>query len=143
MAGLVDVNVLIALLYEGHAHNEAAIAWLDGTAAPGTVAICRVAQMGALRIMTNRAVLRDDAVTPREFWRGWDRMTDDNRFAFVAEPSTLESVWRDVIGGLPAGTIADTDVFLAAFARAGDHTLVTFDRGFRKFRALKLELLEG
>ena len=143
MAALVDVNVLVALLYEGHAHNVAAFAWLDGMSGTGSVALCRVAQIGALRIMTNRSVLREDAIAPREFWRGWDRMSDDDRFSLVAEPPTIEPVWREVARALPSGAVADTDVFLAAFARAGDHTLVTFDRGFRRFRGLQLELLSG
>lgn len=143
MAALVDVNVLIALLYEGHSHNAAALAWLEGISKPGSVAICRVAQMGALRIMTSRAVLREDAATPAEFWRGWDRMMRDDRFAIVAEASDLESGWRDITSRLPAGAAADTDVYLAAFARAGAHTLVTFERGFRRFQGLELELLIG
>lgn len=141
MAALVDVNVLIALLHQGHPHNASALTWLDGKQESATIAICRIAQMGALRIMTSRSVLRENAVTPREFWRGWDRMTSDDRFTFVAEPLSFEPVWREMTGGIPPGSIADTDVYLAAFARAGGHVLVTFDRGFGRFRGLDSEIL--
>jgi len=141
MAALVDVNVLIALFHRRHRHCARAAVWLETQNSPASVAICRVVQMCALRILTTAAVMRDDVLTAAEFWRGWDRMMSDDRFVMASEPPQLEIAWRAVTEPLPKGRIAETDTYLAAFAAAADHTLVTFDRGFRNFRGLDLELL--
>lgn len=141
MAALVDVNVLIALLHARHRHGALASSWLDTCVDPGAIGICRIVQMGALRILTSRSAMREDVLTPAQFWRGWERMMSDGRFVMVAEAPELEPAWRAITESLPVGRIAETDTYLAAFAFAGDHTFVTFDRGFRIFRQLKLELL--
>jgi predicted nucleic acid-binding protein len=51
MRGLLDVNVLIALLNAGHVHHTAAHAWLGEHIANGW-ASCPLTQIGCLRILT-------------------------------------------------------------------------------------------
>ena len=48
---LLDVNVLLAAIWQGHAQYQEAIAWLAGK----SVILCPIAELGFLRISTNRA----------------------------------------------------------------------------------------
>ena len=141
MSALIDVNVLVALMHERHRHSRKAVAWLEDATERRAIAICRVVQMGTLRILTNPTIMKEDTLTATEFWRGWDRVVADDRFGPVAEPSTFEVVWRSLTSALPRGSTAGTDAYLAAFAIAGRHRLSTFDLGFRRFPELDLEIL--
>jgi len=96
--------------------------------------------MGALRLLTNSKVMGEFVLSSEQFWQGWDLLLADDRFVGVAEPSNLESVWRQITTASEKSW-ADTDTYLAAFAIAGGHKLVTFDRGFQKYLSLKLEIL--
>ena len=49
---LPDVNVLLALSAEGHVHHKPARLWFYAQLTD-SVAICRVTQMGLLRLLTN------------------------------------------------------------------------------------------
>ena len=55
MACLVDANLLIALLHARHRHSPRAVQWLDQQE-PTSVSICRLAQMGALWLLTPPAM---------------------------------------------------------------------------------------
>ncbi|MEO7725562.1 MAG: TA system VapC family ribonuclease toxin [Chthoniobacterales bacterium] len=138
MAGLLDVNVLVALLHERHRHAAEAVRWLARQTS-ASILICRVAQMGALRILTQPVVMREDVISAAEFWDGWGRLMADERFAAVSEPPDLEQVWRDLTLGLPKGRPVGTYSYFAALALAGNWTLVSFDRGFEGFRDLRSE----
>ncbi|NUN97307.1 MAG: PIN domain-containing protein [Candidatus Omnitrophica bacterium] len=132
MASVLDVNVLVALLHARHHHSGEAIQWLERQAA-GSVLICRVAQMGALRLLTQVAMMKEDVLSAAEFWEGWEQIMADERFAFTDEPEGFERVWRELTRPLPKGRCVETDAYFAAFARSGGWTLVTFDRGFERF----------
>src|ERR1700686_4830486 len=132
MAYLADTNFLIALLHARHAFSEQAVAWLDGQAEPGGILLCRVAQMGALRILTNPAWLKEDSLPAAAIWDAWDLLLTDHRFAPVQEPPRLEEEWRHLTRSFAVGRCAETDSYFAPFARAGGHCLLTFDRGFRQ-----------
>ena len=138
MGALVDVNVLVALMHARHVHSAPAVRWLAGQDEVGVVAVCRVSQMGALRILTHPVPMKTEVKSAPEFWDGWDRMIEDDRFVLVGEPSGLESAWRALTAALPRGKTAETDCYLAAFAIAGNHRLVSFDRGLRRFADLDL-----
>lgn len=138
MGALVDVNVLVALMHARHVHSAAAVRWLAANDEPGAVAICRVAQMGALRILTQATAMRDEVQSAAEFWEGWDQLIEDDRFAMVAEPAGLEAAWRSLTAALPKGKAAETDCYFAAFATAGNHSLVSFDQGLRRFTGFNL-----
>jgi toxin-antitoxin system PIN domain toxin len=139
MAGLLDVNVLIALLHERHQNSVDAVRWLQRQT-PRSVLVCRVAQMGALRILTNAGIMKEDVVTATEFWDGWERLIGDERFSFAGEPVDFEDVWRETTRTLPKGESAGTDTYFAAFARAGGWSLISFDQGLSRFAGLRTEL---
>lgn len=82
--------------------------------------------------------MKDEVKSASEFWDGWERLMEDDRFAPVAEPAGLENAWRAPAAALPRGKPAETDCYLAAFAIAGRHGLVSFDRGLRRFAGLDL-----
>lgn len=138
---VVDVNVLVALMHARHVHCGVAAAWMNQQEQAGSVGICRVVQMGVLRLLTRSSLMKDDVLTAEDFWRGWDRMLRDDRWVWVGEPEGLEAAWRQVTRGLVKGQCAETDTYLAGLVQAMDATLVTFDRGFRRFPGLRLELL--
>lgn len=142
MVYLADSNFLIALLHERHAHSERAVAWLASHEEPGSLLLCRVAQMAVLRVLTNSAWLKEDVLPASAVWDAWDLLLTDNRFAQVQEPALLEGEWRFLTRAFPVGRCAETDTYLAAFARAGGYRLLTFDRSFRQFDGLDVEIVD-
>jgi toxin-antitoxin system PIN domain toxin len=141
LAYLADTNFLIALLHARHAFSERAVAWVDALEEPGSILLCRVAQMGALRILTNPAWLKEDVLAAAAVWNAWDFLLTDNRFSQVQEPARLEEEWRLLTEACAVGRCVETDSYFAAFARAGGHRLLTFDRGFRQIEGLDVEIL--
>jgi hypothetical protein len=142
MPYLADVNFLVALLHARHAKSAKAVAWLQDQEQPGIVALCRVAQMGVLRVLTNPAWLKDEALPAGAVWQAWDHLLTDERFVQVEEPARLEREWRSATASFPRGRCAETDTYLAAFARAGGYRLLTFDRGFRHLEGTDSVVLE-
>ncbi len=141
MAFLCDVNFLVALFYAGHRHSERAVAWLEKQDMPGSILVCRVAQMGALRVLTNQAWMKDEVKTPAEFWRAWDGLLNDGRFATVNESPGFEKAWRSLTSRYTRGKMAETDAYLAAFATSGGYGMLTFDREFARFKGIVLAKL--
>jgi len=130
MACLADVNFLVALAHEAHEHSRRAGAWLEKPASAPTIALCRVAQMGMLRILTNRSWLKAEVRSAAEVWAAWDALLSDDRFVFLDEPVGLEREWRRLTGELATTRAVETDSYLAAFALAADLPVLTFDRAF-------------
>jgi predicted nucleic acid-binding protein len=123
-------------MHARHVHSPLAVRWLAAQDEPGTIVVCRVAQMGALRVLTHPSAMKDEVKSASEFWGGWRRLLEDDRFALAGGPAGLEDAWRALGASLPKGTPAETDCYLAAFAIAGAHSLVSFDRGLRRFKGL-------
>jgi toxin-antitoxin system PIN domain toxin len=128
-----DVNVWIALAYEGHQHHASATSWfarLDGEA----VYFCRFTQLGLLRLLTHPSVMREDVRNQTEAWQTYDSFLRDERVSFHAEadPEQIESSLRRLTANSRSLSQQWPDAYLAAFARAGGLTLVTFDRGLRQ-----------
>lgn len=142
MAYLADVNFVIALLHARHSAAERAAAWLDEQDEPGGVLLCRVVQMGVLRILTNPAWLKDDVLPAGAVWDAWDLLLTDDRFSAVDEPPRLEAEWRSLTEEMAAGQCAETDAYLAAFALAGGYRVLTFDRGFQRFEGVEAVVLD-
>ena len=140
MTYLPDVNVWVALSVNQHTHNAAARRWLE-EAADGTLAFCRVTQMGFLRLMTNSRALAGDALSTEDAWRLADRLRRDDSVIFATEPLGIDSAWREATKAHKSGSNFWTDAYLAAFAELSGYTLVTFDRGFRNHRTVPVRIL--
>src|SRR4029077_3707732 len=60
MAALPDINVLVALSYGAHVHHAAALAWLDAVQKDGDIILCRLSQLGLLRLLNNPIAMGAD-----------------------------------------------------------------------------------
>jgi uncharacterized protein len=138
---LCDVNVLLALAHERHAHSRVAARWIESVGGRDAVLVCRVSQLGLLRLLTSPRILADEALTAQEAWTTWESLLSDERFSFADEPPSLGDRWKAVSRELQPGGVVGTDAYLAAFALAARCELVTFDSGFRRFTDLRLRLL--
>jgi toxin-antitoxin system PIN domain toxin len=126
-----DINVWVALTYEGHVHHPVAAAWFVGLQPHAALAFCRFTQLGLLRLLTTAVVMGDEVMTQPQAWGVYDRWLQDPRVRFVDEPAEIESPFRALTRRRQPATKDWADSFLAAFATAGELTLVTFDRGLR------------
>lgn len=137
---LVDVNVLLALVALQHVHHSAARKWFSALSA-GEAGLCRVVQLALIRLLNNRSVMGEGAISPGAAWRLIEELLEDERLEYVPEPPRLDSVLPILlVHPMPAGKLV-TDAYLAAFAIASSRCLVTFDKGFRQFKGLELDLL--
>ena len=126
-----DIHVWVALTYEGHVHHTAAAAWFAEFPPDVTLAFCRFTQLGLLRLLTTAAVMGDEVMTQPQAWAAYDRWLQDPRVTLVDEPPEIEPRFRSLTRRRQPATKDWADSFLAAFATAGQLTLVTFDRGLR------------
>ena len=125
-----DINVWVALTYEGHAHHSNAAEWF-ATLSDATFVFCRFTQLGLLRLLTAEAVMSDEVMTQPQAWAAYDRWLQDPRVELVDEPAEIETRFRALTRLRQPATKDWADSYLAAFATAGQLTLVTFDRGLR------------
>jgi toxin-antitoxin system PIN domain toxin len=113
MRGLLDVNVLIALLDADHSLHTRATAWFDDNARSGG-ASCPPTQNGCIRVMSHPVVerLREaTAQTLHEFWADDLSLLDPR----MADSSRIH------------GPRQLTDVYLLALAVRRRGRFVTFD----------------
>jgi toxin-antitoxin system PIN domain toxin len=125
-----DLNVWLALSDDGHPHNSAAWAWLDGLAADSVLIFSRYTQIGLLRLLTNAAVMGDKTLTLRRAWAVYDGWLTDPRVEFYPEPRNVDAGFRRAIEPF-AGKAASKwvgDCWLLAYAEAVQARLVTFDK---------------
>ena len=128
---LVDVNVWVALVSDRHEHHAPAREWFVGLPEASAV-FCRVTQMGLLRLLTNARAMGEDVLSPGEAWEKYRALRRDWRVTFASEPAGMEEGWIGLMRGAAAG-VSWTDAYLAAFGRGHGYTLVSFDRGFRRW----------
>jgi hypothetical protein len=126
-----DVNVWVALTYEGHTHHSNAAEWFATLPPDATLAFSRLTQLGLLRLLTADAVMSDEVMTQPQAWGAYDRWLQDPRVELVDEPAEIETRFRVLTRLRQAATKDWADSYLAAFATVGQLTLVTFDRGLR------------
>jgi len=140
MICLHDVNVWIALIVAEHVHHKAATTWYNAVEWEALV-FCRVTQTGLLRLLTNQSVMGARARSVDGAWAVIDQLRRSPRIRFASEPPGIENLWRDLTPPSQSGSSFWTDAYLAAFSKATGYTLVTFDRGFARYRNIPLEIL--
>jgi toxin-antitoxin system PIN domain toxin len=126
-----DINVWVALTYEGHVQHVTAAAWFADLSPDATLAFCRFTQLGLLRLVTAAAVMGDEVMTQPQAWAAYDRWLQDPRVTLVDEPPEIETRFRALTRLRQPATKDWADSYLAAFATVAQLTLVTFDRGLR------------
>ena len=137
---LPDINFWLALTFEVHAHHVRAKQVFDSRPAEPFF-FCRFTQQGFLRIASNATVFGEEAVSLREGWHLYDRILSDSRVSLTDEPNDLEQYWRSYTNIDSPSPKFSSDAYLAAFALAGQLTLVTNDRAYKQFPGLSLTLL--
>ncbi len=121
-----DLNVWLALAAPEHVHSPLARRWWRQE--EGTIAFCRLTQLGFLRLMTTAAAMDGKPLTIAEAWRVYDRFYDDDRVTFLPEPLEVEKRFREKAAARIASPKVWADAWLLAFAQAADGVLVTFDK---------------
>ncbi len=138
-----DINVWIALTYEGHIHHVSARDWFNGIAPTAHLFFCRFTQLGLLRLLTAETVMgRDEVMTQEEAWKAYDGWLQDERVEYLDEPAGLEGHFRGLTRSPHPAPKDWADSYLAAFAVASRLTVVTFDQAFQN-KANELLLLKA
>jgi toxin-antitoxin system PIN domain toxin len=137
-----DVNVWLALAYRGHQHHPTASAWFERLE-PEEAVFCRFTQLSFLRLLTHPAVMRDEVKTQQEAWKAYDQLASDARVSFYAEtePERVEAALRALTASSRFAHQQWPDAYVAAFAKASDLTLVTFDKALGKLAGKECLLL--
>ena len=136
---LADVNVLLPLLVRHHEHHELASRWFDGLAA-GEAVLCRFVQLALVRLLGNRTVMGEYAISASTAWNLIAELLEDERMEFATEPSLLDAVLPKLLRyPAPPGKLVG-DAYLAAFSIAGKMRLTTADKAFGQFRDVDLQL---
>ena len=89
-----DINVWVALTYEGHAHHRTAATWFETLTPDVSLVFCRLTQLGLLRLLTTEAVMGDEVMTQPQAWGAYDRWHHDPRVELVDEPAEIEAQFR-------------------------------------------------
>ena len=103
--------------------------------------LCRVSQLGLLRLLTNPAIMCGEVCTTDEAWGVHDRLMTDARFSYREESEGVQGRLREFTKGFPFSPKLWQDAYLAAFAVSAGLGFVTFDQGFDKFAGLRPEIL--
>jgi toxin-antitoxin system PIN domain toxin len=131
----LDVNVWLALAVEAHAHHQRARSYWEREAAP-IAAFCRVTQMAFLRLLTNRAVMGSQVLSPSAAWAKTSDFMRLPEVELLDEPLGVEDAWTRFATAGRFSPNLWTNAYLAAFAHRAGLRLVSFDKGFSRFEGL-------
>lgn len=137
---IVDANALLYAVDRASPHHETARPWLDGSLAGAeSVGFAWVALLAFIRIGTNPSIYpspmsADDAIGQVERWLGAPA-------AVTVDPTPRHaSLLSGLLGDVgTAGNLA-TDAHLAALALEHRADIVSYDRGFGRFRGVRHRL---
>lgn len=121
------MNVWVALAHEIHPHHKVVKDWSDTLDSDSIVCFCRFTQLGLLRLLTNQSAMQADVLTQLEAWDAFDALLDDPSNQMIDEPSGADVLFRRETSSTERATKQWADGYLAAFALAGNLTLVTMD----------------
>ena len=121
MTCLLDVNLLMALLWENHEHHQIARRWFQSAA---NFATCPASQLGFARVSSHP--LLGYGMTPDQAFGVLRRLLADSRHHFIPDNVSCED--RVVRTDLMGGPNQITDRYLAALARQHKLSLATFDK---------------
>ena len=127
MSDLPDVNILIALVDDEHAHHRRASDWFESNRGQGW-ATCPITQNGCLRIVSQPRYSNSMSIV--EAMRRLHELTDTIAHEFIADDISLLTEGVIDIGEV-FGHRQLTDVYLLALAVAHGLQFVTLDRGVR------------
>ena len=123
-----DINVWVALAYSHHVHHRVARRWYESLAATDELIFCRHTQMGFLRLLTNPAIMGEEAKSQVDAWLTYDAFFVSPSIRFMSEPGGIERRFRQFARSVLPTSQDWADSYLAAFAEQGALTLATFDK---------------
>ena len=133
---LLDVNALIALLWEDHQFHDMMTGWFSRDARAGW-ATCAMTQSGFVRVMSQPALAQHG----RSLAELADLLTQT-----AAQPShrllALDFAFADVMTCCTGGVVGHrqiTDAYLLTAAMRADMKLLTFDGGITQLLATAVE----
>jgi toxin-antitoxin system PIN domain toxin len=132
---LLDVNTLMALLWENHEHHAKVREWFKGVS---DFATCPISQLGFARVSSHP--LLGFGLSPDDAFGVLRRLLADTRHRFI--PDDLSSADRVVRTDLMAGANQITDHYLIALARQHGCTLTTLDEPLVKSFAGETNLVQ-
>ena len=138
MRHLLDVNVIVGVLRADSELHAAARAWLHGTT--GAVLALPETLAAAVRVLTNDRIWAQ-VPTVDEATVAVNDLVDG---AQISITGSSPGAWPAFTAFVASGQLTHRDVpdaLLAAQARAIDAELVTFDRGFRDYLGLRVQIL--
>ena len=135
MTRLLDVNLLMALLWENHEHHTQARSWFKSVSAFAT---CPVVQLGFARVSSHP--LLGYGLTPELAFGVLRQFIADPRHEFI--PDDLSCTDRVVRTELMTGANQITDRYLVALARQHGFSLATLDQPLAKSFAAETGLVE-
>ena len=141
---LADTNFWLALSLSEHAFHSTARDWFAAQSLAASVLFARATQQSLLRLLTTEATTRPYGIPPMTnagAWRLFEGLLADERIAWVAEPAGIEARWKGLAARATASPKLWMDAYLAAFAVAGGHRLVTTDKAFKQFDGLNAIVL--
>ena len=135
MTSLLDVNILLALLWENHEHHPKVRAWFKGISAFAT---CPVSQLGFARVSSHP--LLGYGMIPDDAFAVLRRLLADPRHQFI--PDDLSCADRVVRTDLMTGPNQITDRYLIALARQHGSSLATLDEPLARTFASEPNLVQ-
>lgn len=135
MTFLLDVNVLMALLWENHEHHHVARAWFRRVS---DFATCPVSQLGFARVSSHSAL--GYSMSPDQAFSILRTLLADTRHHFVPDDLSCED--RVLRTDLIAGANQITDHYLVAVARHHRLTLATFDEALASAFAKEADFVQ-
>jgi toxin-antitoxin system PIN domain toxin len=121
-----DVNVLLALAAHEHVHSAIARRWWNSH--EGGIALCRISQLGLLRLLTTAAVMGNKPLSLDRSWLIYDGLLADDRVLFIYERPEIDAVFRARATGHTASPKMWADAWMLAVAEAAGGQLITFDQ---------------
>lgn len=123
MVSLLDINVLVALIWEPHVHHAAASRWFTEIAVQDGWATCPATELGTIRVCARPPAQQE----PRETVRELRRLRTAYFARYIWWPDSLSpDGMPEVQTALSAGDVPDR--YLLGLARRHHGRLATFDR---------------
>ena len=122
-----DVNVWVALHHQIHSHHQIVLEWFDALAPESLLVFCRQTQMGWFRLLTTDAVMGDEVLTQRQCWTLYHRWITGGKAKLESEHVRVGKLFEQRTTTDNPSPKKWMDAYLAAFAEAGNLTLVTLD----------------
>ena len=141
---LCDSNVFVAIAVGAHSHHQTASRWFEKRREEDICYFCRATQNIFLRLVTTKQLMNEHVCTNEQAIELYRKLRTDARVGFMnQEPAGVEMLWLKYARITEVAPRRWMDAYLAAWAKAANMRFVTFDRGFKVFEGLDLELLGG